>query len=489
MSRAGGGHRLDIAGARYLDALEHGDFDALEAIWKQAETDRDLEAWLLELGPEAALGFVPEPEQAAPLEAEGRLQALQADMARPAPRQPEQLVDALYTDYRCRVLIVDDEPHIRSYLRRVLAEEFDVVEANSLATAREAFRRQPIDILLTDMRLKGSKGPQDRSSTALMEWASQYLEGPRDRSDIELTKLANQYLDRSGIELMEWAREHSPRTVPLLMSCFGETESVIAAINRGNVFHYLPKEADRLPPPEVIVGILRRASRAFTLERRNQELLERLKDLNMELEETVRRRTGELLEAMRELVQANKTLEKLALTDPLTGLPNRRAMDRLAERELLWRKRNPAPLAIGLVVLDHFDAINASSGRGGGDRVLTEVARCLSGSLREIDHLGRYGGEELMLIAPQADRHGAEVLGERLRRRVEELPILYRGEPVRVTVSVGLAVAERGTTADLAAMKDACEAALTAARAGGRNRCVVTTLPTDREVLARRARG
>lgn len=121
--------------------------------------------------------------------------------------------------------------------------------------------------------------------------------------------------------------------------------------------------------------------------------------------------------------------------------------------------------------------------------MLAEVSRCLSDSLREIDHIGRYGGEEFMLIAPQADRHGAEVLGERLRRRVDELEIPYKGETVRVTVSIGLAVAEKDTTADLMAMKDACESALAAAKAGGRNQCVITTVSDDRPVQARRARG
>src|SRR5262249_59475688 len=96
--------------------------------------------------------------------------------------------------------------------------------------------------------------------------------------------------DRTGIELIEWVRQHSPRTVSLLMSGFGELSAVVEAINRGNVFYYLSKPFPRLEP---VLETLRRASHVFTVERKNHELLERLKDLNAELEENVRRRAGD----------------------------------------------------------------------------------------------------------------------------------------------------------------------------------------------------
>jgi diguanylate cyclase (GGDEF)-like protein len=271
-----------------------------------------------------------------------------------------------------------------------------------------------------------------------------------------------------------------------LLSGHGEMGSVVEAINRGHVYYYLPKP---FPGPELLLQTLRLASHAFVLERKNQDLLEHLKNLNMELDDKVRQRAGQLVEAMRELHQKNKTLEKLALTDVLTGLPNRRAMDHLAERDLLWRKRNPAPLALGLVDIDHFKDINTTYKWSGGDRVLAEVSRCLSDSLREIDYLGRYGGEEFMLIAPQADQHGAAVLAERLRKRVESTPIHYKGSTIHVTVSIGMAVVPKDGKADLERMKEVCEAALLMAKQQGRNRCVISTLPPEEAILARRTRA
>src|SRR5262245_66263096 len=106
-------------------------------------------------------------------------------------------------------------------------------------------------------------------------------------------------------------------------------------------------------------------------------------------------------------------LEKLALTDPLTSLPNRRAMDRLAERELRRRDRYPSALALGLIDVDHFKDINARYLLPGGDKVLVDLAKVLQGSLRTIDSLGRIGGEEFLMIAPETGMEGGMTLGDR----------------------------------------------------------------------------
>ena len=166
-------------------------------------------------------------------------------------------------------------------------------------------------------------------------------------------------------------------------------------------------------------------------------------------------------------------LEKLALTDPLTGLPNRRAMDRLSERELRRRDRYPSPLALGLIDVDHFKQINSHFLLPGGDRVLVDLARCLGASLRNVDLMGRIGGEEFLVIAPETNNEGAVVLAERIRTNVEKYPFAYKEHTIPVTVSVGFAVAEAGVPADYEQMKHIAAAALAEAKMTGRNRCVV----------------
>ncbi|MBI3822169.1 MAG: diguanylate cyclase, partial [Planctomycetes bacterium] len=182
-----------------------------------------------------------------------------------------------------------------------------------------------------------------------------------------------------------------------MMTGFAELEETISAINRSQVFRFLlkPWNTDNL------LDVLRTAGKTFILERSHEQLLdelrllnEKLHEMNLDLENRVADRTKALEEAYHELEHKNKMLEKLALTDPLTNLPNRRAMDRLAERELRRRERYPGALSIGLIDVDHFKHINDRYLLPGGDQVLIDLARCLNGSVRTVDFVGRIGGEE-----------------------------------------------------------------------------------------------
>ncbi len=340
---------------------------------------------------------------------------------------------------RCSLLVVDDEPYIVATLSSLLSHEFDVLTADTAQSAREMFSKHPIDLILTDQRM------------------------PRE----------------TGVELLEWVRTHSPRTVRMLMTGYAELEEAIEAINRGHVFHYIfkPWNANDL------LETLRRAAATFILERKNQELLEELKRLNQELEARVQERTLELekanqqlAEANIELQQKNTMLERLALTDPLTNLPNRRAMDRLVERELRRRERYPNAMTVGMVDVDRFKSINSKYLLPGGDKVLIELAKCLQNSLRTVDSLGRVGGEEFLVVAPETNLDGAKVLGERIRTNVEKYHFQYKEHVISVTVSVGLAVAESGVAADYDHMKHIASAALAEAKMNGRNCVVVQTI-------------
>src|SRR5437870_4409997 len=195
----------------------------------------------------------------------------------------------------------------------------------------------------------------------------------------------------------------------------------------------------------------------------------------MELEKKVKQleqANRELVALNHELEQRNKLLEKLALTDPLTNLPNRRAMDRLAERELRRRDRYPGPLGILLIDVDHFKSINERYLLPGGDKVLTDLAKTLTGSIRTVDFLGRIGGEEFMVIAPQTSMEGVTTLGERIRTSVEETVFTYKTEEILVRISIGAAVVEAEQEADYDTLKHWASAALAEAKRTGRNRCV-----------------
>jgi len=134
---------------------------------------------------------------------------------------------------------------------------------------------------------------------------------------------------------------------------------------------------------------LRTVARALLLERSHEQLLEDLRRLNLELEERVQERTRELEEANLQLRQKNLMLEKMALTDSLTGLPNRRAMDRIAKTELQRRTRYSNPLAIGVIDADHFKDVNSRYLLSGGDHTLVWLGRTMASTLRTVDTIGR----------------------------------------------------------------------------------------------------
>ena len=151
-------------------------------------------------------------------------------------------------------------------------------------------------------------------------------------------------------------------------------------------------------------------------------------------------------------------------------------MDELARFELKRHARYPNALSLGIIDVDHFKNINTEHLLTGGDEVLKGLARILLASVREVDSVGRIGGEEFLVIARETGEEGAATLAERIRATVAATPIEYAGRSIRITVSVGFAVAEVGVGADHAAMNHTAAAALALAKRNGRNRCEVRRL-------------
>jgi diguanylate cyclase (GGDEF)-like protein len=163
-------------------------------------------------------------------------------------------------------------------------------------------------------------------------------------------------------------------------------------------------------------------------------------------------------------------LRLLAATDPLTGLANRRQGLMLLEAEVRIPRSDP-PAALMIGDLDHFKAINDDFGHEMGDRVLVEIAAALRAHTRSSDTVVRWGGEEFLVLMPRTGRSEALELAERLRHCVQALDLTDRGgRAVPVTISLGLAPLQAGEASP--AWLRRADAALYAAKAGGRNRCI-----------------
>jgi two-component system, cell cycle response regulator len=176
------------------------------------------------------------------------------------------------------------------------------------------------------------------------------------------------------------------------------------------------------------------------------------------------------------LVQSLFLMEEtrqLARTDVLTGLANRRAtMERLTH-EITRSERTDRPVSVALCDLDCFKHVNDTFGHNVGDEVLRATARALGEHVRQVDLVGRWGGEEVLVVLPEAAETGGRVVAERLRASVAAMPSHPDG-PLRVTVSIGVATSRKGDTAS--ALVQRADEALYRAKARGRNR--VETAPS-----------
>lgn len=163
-------------------------------------------------------------------------------------------------------------------------------------------------------------------------------------------------------------------------------------------------------------------------------------------------------------------LRQSAELDALTGSLNRRSIDQWLSRCFLEAERDGQPLSVLFVDLDRFKAINDRHGHACGDQCLRVVAATLSGALGERDLVGRYGGEEFIAILPGRGGAAARQVGERLRAAVERHAVDWEGQPVRLTVSVGVATRRDGESTPEATI-DRADKALYASKRAGRN-CV-----------------
>jgi diguanylate cyclase (GGDEF)-like protein len=167
-----------------------------------------------------------------------------------------------------------------------------------------------------------------------------------------------------------------------------------------------------------------------------------------------------------------ETAERLATTDGLTGLLNRRSLDEQLRARFAEASRYGRSLAFVLIDVDHFKKVNDTHGHPAGDAVLRGVAAVVAAQARETDRAARYGGEEMALLLPETDLAGALVIAERLRAAVEQSSHQTGSAELRVTVSVGVSALVAGgpSAAGPEQLLEAADQALYRAKQGGRNR-------------------
>ncbi|WP_193072255.1 GGDEF domain-containing protein [Pseudomonas sp. FME51] len=197
------------------------------------------------------------------------------------------------------------------------------------------------------------------------------------------------------------------------------------------------------------------------VQRKQFAMFNRANKANLALEQEIERR--KLLE---------QELKRQATTDPLTGLFNRRQYEMLFRRERERCRRQGTSICLAMADLDSFKRLNDELGHDSGDTALKHVADLFTAQLREGDVVGRFGGEEFIILLPDTGAIEAERVIERLRARLEETPVMLKGEPRTITATFSVSAVWDGETDILETLRRVDEGLYSGKRAG-RNRVVV----------------
>ena len=289
---------------------------------------------------------------------------------------------------------------------------------------------------------------------------------PYEKSD-ELSHAVINYVTRTGktvvldnaTETEQFAGcEYIRKNTPASLCCIPikRKESIKAIL-------YLENNTAGIFKPERLQTLEVLASQA-TISMENAMIYQEMIDMNKNLESMIRQRTQELHGKNQELNQKNSELERLSTTDQLTGIFNRRRLDEELEREVNLCARYKKNVAVILFDVDNFKAVNDKYGHGVGDDVLCKVAALTSANIRKTDILGRWGGEEFLIIIPEFAQ-SAPQLAEKIR---EVLELEKHPQAGTVTASLGVTVFKEGDTPS--SLVSRADAALYKAKENGRNR-------------------
>ncbi len=310
-----------------------------------------------------------------------------------------------------RIVIAEDEPASRVLLTRQLQKGgFAVVPCADGLEALEAIQREGGGLLVAD-------------------WMMPRMDG------LELCKAVRGLCDQNALGLVYM----------ILLTANSEKEMIVQGLEAG--------ADDYLTKPYHL-----------------QELLARIRGGRriLDLQDDLLRKSQELQRINADMGVLNQKLERLANSDGLTGLANRRFLLERFQEAWAFSVRKERPLSCIMLDVDRFKSINDTYGHAAGDEVLKAVAHTCRNCTREYDHCGRLGGEEFCVVIPDGDLQAAGALGERIRAAISGLQLFHEEKPIPVTISGG--VSTRGNHHDgVQQLLADADAMLYRAKQNGRN--------------------
>jgi len=295
-------------------------------------------------------------------------------------------------------------------------------------------------------------------------------DSPVARKLVELTLPGEEYLllfAKTGAEALDFYARYRPALVitDWLMPDFSGIELCqrIREESRDS-YTYVILLSGISDKAQVVKGLLAGADDYLTKPFHPEELLARA---------SVGRRTVAL---HREIESKNRQLEQLVMTDGLTGMPNRRAMEEWATRQLNGAMRHGFSFWAIMADLDNFKKINDTCGHSAGDAVLKRFGEILMENIRRCDMCARIGGEEFLIILTHVDKEGVVRVVEHVRRLFEAHAFTFGAKGLRVTASFGIACLPRGTNSSFEELVAKADTALYAAKHSGRNKFEIAAL-------------
>lgn len=287
-----------------------------------------------------------------------------------------------------------------------------------------------------------------------------------ENDGIELSVIISDYImpGMNGDELLAQVHRLSPKTVKVMLTGQSHLAGIVRAINEAQLYRYLEKPFDNTDFVLTIEGACKAYQQERMLALKNSELLR----INSELEGFNKRLEAIVAERTQELQEKNRQLELLAVTDKLTGLFNRLKLDKTLTEEVTRGERYNTDFSVILVDVDKFKQVNDTHGHEVGDAVLVDIAGILGNHVRTTDLVGRWGGEEFLIVCRGSPLEAAATVAEKLRHVIAVHEFSVVGHK---TASFGLAQFRAGD--NVKSVLARADLALYQAKNSGRNRVCV----------------
>jgi len=244
--------------------------------------------------------------------------------------------------------------------------------------------------------------------------ALELIDNMKDPQKIQLIISDQRMPFMTGVELFEKIVDKMPETIRIILTGYSDTQTIIDSINKANLYKFITKPFD---PTELSLTV-QRGIEAFKMRRE-------LKDYTSNLENTIKERTQELENKNKDLSDALESLEKLSLSDQLTGTYNRHFLNKFMpqemarfKREIILKKDDEIGFGLLIIDIDHFKHINDTFGHDSGDKVLIQFSNILKETCRESDWIVRWGGEEFVIIEKGLTLIDLQHLAERIKTNI-----------------------------------------------------------------------